>query len=103
MVRADDNRWRVMRPKLLHVRRWENEVVLYDDRSGDTHILEDLAGRVLERLIGASAGIDELTKELLGSSACQSDDPALLQHNVSLMRNVLERLRRKGIVKPVRK
>lgn len=92
-----------MRPQALRIRRWDDEVVVYDDRSGDTHILEDLTGQVLERLLHASASTDELAKRLLAPSADSRDDSELRQRSVSRVHDVIERLRRKGLVKPVLK
>ena len=88
-----------MRPQRLRVRRWDDEVVVYDDRTGDTHILEDFAGQVLERLLHASAGVDELLMIAGGPGVDEADE----QRRVAQVYDVIERLRRQGIVKPVRK
>jgi PqqD family protein of HPr-rel-A system len=103
MVRANTNRWRVMRPQRLCVRRWDDEVVVYDDRTGDTHILEDLTGQVLERLMHTSASADELTNELRMPSADVHGDSVRRQRGVTRILDAIMRLHRKGIVKPVLK
>ena len=83
-----------MHPQRLRLRRWAGEVVLYDDRSGDTHLLDDLAGRVLERLMGATAG----ERELLDLAASQ--EAPSQEHRAARVYDVLERLRRMGVAKP---
>lgn len=105
MAPRDDSRWRVMRPARLRLRRWGAHVVLYDDRSGDTHLLEDPGGRVLERLLVASADGDELlalTAGAPGADGAEADDEDRSRHAVQLA-DVLQRLRRLGIIKPLRK
>lgn len=106
MIPRDDSRWRVMRPQRLRLRRWGEHVVVYDDRSGDTHLLDDPAGRVLERLASGAASRAELLA--LADGVCeqhddeQYDDEQQARHGVQLM-DVLQRLRLLGLVKPLRK
>lgn len=97
MVPLDGNRWRVMRPGRLRVRRWQDEVVVYDDRTGDTLIFEDLPGRVLERLLLASANLDELLDFVVDAQ----DERLSGQRRKGKVLDVIARLRRKGLVKPV--
>jgi PqqD family protein of HPr-rel-A system len=101
MVPRDDVRWRVMRPERLRLRRWGEHVVVYDDRSGDTHLLEGTAGRVLERLASGVAGRDELLA-LAGGAPSQHDEEQRVRRMVQLA-DVLQRLGRLGLVKPLRK
>ncbi len=94
MANPRESAWRVVRPSRLRVQRFADEVVLYDDRSGDTHLLDDLAGRVLERLLGASARYGELTDLAAGEDSARRGARIL---------TVLERLHRLGVIKPLRK
>jgi PqqD family protein of HPr-rel-A system len=94
---AGNDRWQVMRPQRLSVRRWDDELWVYDDHSGDTHIFEDLAGQVLERLHDTSAGIDELS--LLGAASAGKD--VADSHCAAQIHDVIELLCDTGIVKPV--
>lgn len=86
----------VVQPQRLRVRRWDDEVVVYDDRSGDTHLLDDACGQVLERLLQASAADPEL--EVL----CAGVTPGG-ESSEGRLYAVLDRLRRLGLVKPLRK
>ncbi len=97
MADTDQGRWLAVQPGRLRVRRWEDEVVVYDDRSGDTHLLDDSSGKVLVRLLRASASDDELVT-LCDSAVGASDPPP-----ESRLYAVLERLRQLGLVKPLRK
>ena len=98
MEQLQNIRWRVIRPQRLSVRRWDDEVVVYDDGSGDTHIFEDFAGQVLERLLQASADTDELSQLAAESVGKNLAD----EHCVEQVLGVIGRLRRTGIVQPVR-
>ena len=94
MADRDQGRWLVVQPGRLRVRRWEDEVVVYDDRSGDTHLLDSACGRVLERLLASSAPDDDL------APLCDRSDTVSPEQQLY---PVLERLQRLGLVKPVRK
>lgn len=87
----------MVQPERLQVRRWDDEVVVYDDRSGDTHLLDDACGRVLERLLDSSASDAELER------LCASVDGEAPDAAQACLYDVLKRLRRLDIVKPVRK
>lgn len=47
--------------------KWEDEVVVYDIQSGDTHLLGALAGTILGKLASSSEVFDERT--LIGEVA----------------------------------
>lgn len=99
MASRGDSFWRVMRPGRLRLRRFGDEVAVYDDCSGHTHLLDDRAGRILERLMNASAGLGELAR--LGPH--ERGEPADPDTLIACTYDVLARLERQGIVKPVRK
>ena len=42
--------WRVISDSALHFRCWDNEYVIYNKLSGDTHLLGQTAGMILLRL-----------------------------------------------------
>lgn len=90
-----------MRAARLRLRRWGEHVVVYDDRSGDTHLLEDPAGRVLERLLVSAAGNDELLA--LAGDMQQQGSEEQQERCMAQLSDMLQRLRRLGIVKPLRK
>lgn len=97
MVRAIDKAWRAVRRDRLKVRRLGAEFVVYDDDSGNTHLLDSLSGAVLERLLASSATFDELVPLADGDRAGSPVSPHFA------LSDVLARLRRLGIVKPLRK
>lgn len=89
------NTWsRVARDRLL-VRSWSGEEgVVYDTRSGDTHLLEPLALELLQRLEpqvprSARALLDGLADIVLG------DDP---EAALAAVEQSLESMRRAGLV-----
>jgi PqqD family protein of HPr-rel-A system len=45
-------------------RRWDQEFVVFDPRSGDIHLLDSLAAEILRRLDESSATVAELSREL---------------------------------------
>jgi len=50
--------WRAVAPHALAWRRWEDDVVLYNDATGSTHQLGPLGGEVMLCLLRQPAGID---------------------------------------------
>ena len=52
--------YRVNPAARLHWREWDGQHVVYDDASGDTHLLDDFGTRLVHRLGGAPQRLDEL-------------------------------------------
>lgn len=50
--------WRAVVPHALSWRRWNDDVVLYNDATGSTHQLGPLGGEVMLCLLRHPAGID---------------------------------------------
>jgi len=50
--------WRPVAPHALAWRRWDDDVVLYNDATGSTHQLGPLGGEVMLCLLRHPAGID---------------------------------------------
>ena len=63
--------WRVASDGALAWREWDGEVVVFNQNTGNTHLLGDLAGAVLLRLISAGRGA---TVESLATGL--TDDPS---------------------------
>lgn len=85
-------RWRLVSPDGLAWRKFEDELVLRNARTGDTHLLEALAAEVFEILLkaGAAMEIDELVSRL--SETGQPDDEWYAS-----VRAVLEEFQRLGL------
>ena len=63
------NRWRVSSRAPLKWREWDGEWVVFHPDSGDTHLLDPFAARVLKRLEDAPATADMLVQRLAESPA----------------------------------
>lgn len=61
-------------------REWEGELVVFNDLTGNTHLLNPLAGLVLRRLAesGAARSVAELT-DSIGQSEAIEPDSALIE------------------------
>jgi len=84
--------WRVLHASALHWRWWDGECVVYHSLSGDTHRLNALAGRALEKLAAEPMSADMLAERLSktpGGSTEGPDHPAL---TVPLSRTILDEL-----------
>lgn len=68
-------RWRLVPGQLLRARQWDDEVVVYNDLSGDTHLIDAAAMAILRALQAAPDGMEfsvDADDELLGTLASNS-------------------------------
>ena len=56
--------WRLVSAADLYLRSWQNESVVFDQRSGDTHIINHLAAEVLVKLKDGQKDVLSLSTEL---------------------------------------
>jgi PqqD family protein of HPr-rel-A system len=54
--------WRLARPEALLVRGWDGDLAVYDDFSGDTHLLEGGAAALFEVLSESPAKHEDLIR-----------------------------------------
>ena len=85
--------WRPVAPHLLAWRRWEDDVVLYNDATGSTHQLGPLGAEVMLALLRNPAGIDlaELVRDM--ASRIEAPDEAQLSAEVKRALDDLVELR----------
>lgn len=56
--------WQVSAPGSLHMRAWDNEVVVYEATSGNTHLLDTTAARILATIANAPADAPAIAQAL---------------------------------------
>ena len=68
-----ESRWRAIQFPQPHVRKWDGFLVLYDRRSGETHMLEGASVSIFEWLLGAPYRrcdlVEKLSAEYPGQAA----------------------------------
>ncbi|MFC5552267.1 HPr-rel-A system PqqD family peptide chaperone [Massilia aerilata] len=74
---ADREIWRLRPGQTLQYRHWDDEYVLYNDLSGDTHLLDDAAIEILLFLKNDPAPLPVLAAVL--QSAFDIDDTELYE------------------------
>ena len=79
--------WRLCPGQQLRRRQWDGECVLYNDLSGDTHLMGADALELLLALHAGPAGADALGRRLLEAGMAAADDA-----EVTSMLEDLERL-----------
>lgn len=67
-------RWRTLRDDALHFRAWDDEVVIYDALSGDTHIIDPTAAQILQALQHSPSDVPSLAKLLAVQLQCEPGD-----------------------------
>ena len=89
---VDSFRWQAL--EYLRIRAWDEEYVVHNDLSGDTHLLGLLAGRALDLLCRtrASLTVAELVQRLAEEEQLIPDDE--LVHGVT---SALEQFDRLGL------
>ena len=66
--------WRIIPGQELHYREWDDEFVLYNNLSGDTHLLGVSAIHLLRALSANAANEDDLTTAMCASLELEGDD-----------------------------
>jgi PqqD family protein of HPr-rel-A system len=66
--------WQLAADSDLHWRCWDGEWVVYNDASGDTHLLDSLAVIALKALAEGPAEADALCRNLAQSMDLAADD-----------------------------
>ena len=74
-----------------HWRVFDDGHVVYDDRTGDTHLLTPLAADLAHRLESAEAGLDDLVDGVARARGCTAD--GALAAEVKLALDALVRAR----------
>lgn len=85
--------WRVASPQAIAWREFDDELVIYDNATGDTHHLGALGGHVLLTLLRHPSGVDMpgLVREILDSA--EISDNALLAGQIERTLSELADLR----------
>lgn len=76
MVKGSQMLWRAAPADALVWREWDGEVVIFDQRTGSTHLVDELGGEVLRRLMAADGGAttDTLAAGLAAGRGDSDDD-----------------------------
>lgn len=71
ILSGSEARWHATPSSALASREWNGEVVVYNDRTGSTHLLDEFAGAILRELCATGAGmaVDDLAVALTGDAA----------------------------------
>ena len=90
-------RWHSVPGHALVWREWDDEVVVFNQETGSTHLLGELAGEVLRLLVGAQCGatVDALAVDL--TDAANGADAEVWAPAVAQVLSDLERL---GLAQP---
>lgn len=74
--------WRAVAPQAIAWREWDDELVVYDDVTGNTHHLAPLGGKVLIALLTHPSGIELPALVQVVADAAGIPDAQLLAPNV---------------------
>jgi len=66
-------RWKVNSGFPLYWQSWDNEFVVYNSGSGDTHLLDPVAAEALQSLEQESADLSELAGKIAASLKIEPD------------------------------
>ena len=89
--------WTSVDPSTLEWREWAGEFVVYDDASGDTHLLDGNAAKLLRHLCAQSAGAPDLVAVLAEDLQIEATDD--LRKHVD---RTLLKFRALGLIAPVK-
>lgn len=90
-----NQRWKaVCKPKLLW-RSWNDEYVVYNDLTGDTHRLDTVPAQILKSLEEAPADEEELGSRLAGMLEIDADENV-----VKSTRDMIDNFRHRNLIVP---
>ena len=97
----EDARWKVNPAFPLHWHVWDDEFVVYNTGSGDTHLLDPVAAEVLQSLEIESADLPELIDRVAASLRIEPDSKfsAYLEQLLSDLHKLglIQRIQRESI------
>ena len=97
MLPSRQVRWCALPDNALAWREWGGEVVVFNQRTGSTHLLGELAGEVLRRLLVAERGATaEALAAALTAGPGDADDASL----TGAVAEVLSDFARLGLAQP---
>jgi PqqD family protein of HPr-rel-A system len=67
-------RWRTIRDDAFLFRAWDDEVVIYDALSGDTHVIDAAAAQILQALQHSPSDVQNLADLLAVQLQCEPGD-----------------------------
>jgi PqqD family protein of HPr-rel-A system len=77
---VDSNmKWRLVADQALHFRFWDDEFVVYDNLSGDTHLLGSTAAQILLKLKQAPSNATTLAESLAPPLNAEKDGEFVAQ------------------------
>jgi PqqD family protein of HPr-rel-A system len=88
--------WRLVPGQRLQYRCWDGECVLYNDLSGDTHLLDEFALALLEQLQQAPQAATQLA-----TAFGLDSDAANATHDAAMLDDVLADLAALHLVDPL--
>jgi len=72
-------KWRLMTDQALQFRCWDDEFVVYNSLSGDTHLLDSTAAQILLKLQQAPSDATSLSESLAPLLHAEMDDELVIQ------------------------
>jgi PqqD family protein of HPr-rel-A system len=96
MCPTSEARWELAEGSQLHWKSWDDEFVVFDEGSGDTHLLDPLAAEVLKALEEAPGDVPALIARV-GRLGIERD-PEIERH----VRATIQRFLEAGLAEPVR-
>ena len=97
MLPSPQPRWHALPADAFAWREWDGEVVVFNQKTGSTHLLGDLAGEVFRRLIATDGGA---TVDVLAAGL--TDDPVSADDEswTRSVAEVLSEFARLGLAQP---
>jgi len=76
MFPSPQPRWHALPSDAFAWREWDGEIVVFNQKTGSTHLLGDLAGEVFRHLVAADRGatVDALAAGLADDSVAPCDE-----------------------------
>lgn len=89
-------RWKIVSQDRLHWRVWDGEFVVYDNGSGDTHLLSPEGAEILHLLSKHPASVEQVVQHMALKLNVETDESLYAG-----TKNALTNLDQLGLIQPV--
>ena len=93
---ADVAFWQLKSPAELKWHQWDDEIVIYNVTTGDTHLIDSAGAQILQAIQESPKNLSELLKDL-----GDQGDAGTLHRQFAYIESLLVKLYRLGVVEPV--
>ena len=93
--KPDESVWRIAARQDILWRNWDGDYVVFGSLSGETHILDIVSGKALERIMERPSSVPEIRSDIADFLEVENDEEL-----ASAVAKILQRLEDAALIEP---